>query len=122
MSSPTDKEVYQYVEEIVRGVDSIEKRLEKDVRGMCDLVLDLVRECRARLSNEVYQRLKQSFKDIYGSLKLHLQFHPRAVEPAELKTLGEEIGLTPKELNKLPDKECAIDPGSKLLEIVSTIY
>lgn len=122
MSSLTDAKVHRYIEEIVGGVHNIEKRLEKDVRGMCNLVLDLVLECRARLSNEGYQRLKQSFKDIYGSLKLHLKFHSRAVEPAELKTLGEEIGLTAKELNELPNKECVIDPGSKLLEIVSTIY
>ena len=124
MSSPTDEEVYHYVEEIVKGVHNIERKLENDVRDMCNLLLLLVEECKTRLPSkgDVPQRLKQSFKDIYGSLKLHLKFHRRAVEPSELNTLGQKIGLTVEELNALPGTECAIDPGSKLLEIVSTIY
>ena len=122
MSSPTDEEVRQYIEEIVKGVTSIEKKLESDVRDMCTLLLLLVGDCKERVPNrDVPQRLKQSFKDIYGSLKLHLKFHLEDVELRELNTLGQQIGLTEEELNALPGKECAIDPVSKLLEIVSTI-
>ena len=123
MSSPTDEEVRRYIEEIVKGVTSIEKKLESDVRDMYRLLLLLLGDCKERVRNrDVPQRLKESFKDIYGCLKLHLKFHLRAVEVRELNTLGQQIGLTVEELDALPGKECAIDPGSKLLEIVSTIY
>ena len=119
MSPPTDEEVRKYiVNGILKGVEKIEKKLENDVKDMCERVLlPLVEECKIRTPNrDVPQSLKQSFKDIYGSLKLHLIFHRRA-EPKELIKLGQEIGLTGEEVNKT----CAIDPGSKLLEIVSTI-
>ena len=123
MSPPTDKEVRKYiVSGILKGVQNIEKKLQNDVKDMCERVLlPLVEECKTRtLNRDVRQRLKQSFKDIYRSLKLHLKFHLRA-EPNELNKLGQEIGLTREELDPLPWRECAIDPGSKLLEIVSTI-
>lgn len=122
MSSPTDEEVRQYIEEIVKGVMSIERKLENDVRDMCKLLLLLVRDCKEQIRNrDLPETLKQSFKDIYGSLKLHLKFHLRVDELSELDTLGQEIGLTREELDALPGRECAIDPGSRLLEIVSTI-
>lgn len=123
MSPPTDEEVRKYiVSGILKGVQNIEKKLQNDVKDMCERVLlPLVEECKTRtLNRDVRQRLKQSFKDIYRSLKLHLKFHLRA-EPNELNKLGQEIGLTREELDPLPWRECAIDPGSKLLEIVSTI-
>ena len=122
MSSPTDEEVRQYIEEIVKGVMSIERKLENDVRDMCKLLLLLVRDCKEQIRNrDLPETLKQSFKDIYGSLKLHLKFHLWVDELSELDTLGQEIGLTREELDALPGRECAIDPGSRLLEIVSTI-
>lgn len=124
MSSPTDQEVHQYIEEIVKGVQGIEDRLEKDVRAMCEVLSPLVEDCKKRVANEgdMPQRLKRSFKDIYWSLKLHLKFHlGAAAEISELNTLGQAIGLTAVERDELPGKECAIDPGSKLLEIVSII-
>ena len=123
MSSPTDEEVYQYIEEIVMGVENIENRLAGDVKDMCNLLSLLVDDCKIRVPNkgDIPQGLKQSFKDIYGSLKLHMKFHLYELEVSELKNLGEKIGLTESELNALPGLECAIDPGSKLLEIVSTI-
>ena len=53
---------------------------------------------------------------------MHVKFRlGGAVEITELNTLGQKIGLTESELNALPGLECAIDPGSKLLEIVSTL-
>ena len=124
MSSLTDKEVHRYIEEIVRGVKGTENRLEKDVRAMCEILSLLVEDCKKRFGNEgdIPQRLTRSFKDIYESLKLHLKFHlVAAVEITELNTLGQKIGMTPKERDALPGTECAIDPGSKILEIVSII-
>lgn len=121
MSPPTDEEVRKYiVRGILKGVKKIEEKLENDVKDMCERVLlPLVEECKIRTLNrdDVRQRLEQSFKDIYRSLKLHLKFHLKA-EPDELNKLGQEIGLTAEELE---NESCAIDPGSKLLEIVSTI-
>lgn len=118
----TSKEFRSIIYEILKGVQNIEKKLKNDVLDMCKRVLSpLVRECKKRTPNgDVPPSLKQSFKDIYGSLKLHLKFH-RQAELKELDELGQEIGLTAEELNALPGLECAIDPGSKLLEIVSTI-
>lgn len=123
MSHPTDEEVYQYIQEIVKGVDNIEKRLAKDVKDMCNLLSLLLNDCKERVSNngDIPQELKQSFKDIYGSLNLHMKFHLYEREVSELKNLGEKIGLTEKELGDLPDIPGVIDPGSKVLEIVSTI-
>ena len=124
MSSPTDKEVHRYIEEIVRGVKGTENRLEKDVRAMCEILSVLVEDCKKRFGNEgdIPQRLTRSFKDIYESLKLHLKFYlGAAVEITELNTLGQKIGMTPKERDALPGTECAIDPGSKILEIVSIV-
>ena len=123
MSSPTDKEVRKYIVcGILKRVRNIEEKLQNDVKDMCERVLlPLVDECYKTPPNrDVSQRLKQSFKDIYGSLKLHLKFHLSA-EPNELNKLGRQIGLIRGELDPPPSIECAIDPGSKLLEIVSTI-
>ena len=124
MSSPSNEEVHRYIEEIVRGDERIKNRLKKDVRAMCKMLSQLAEDCYIKVANErdLAERLKQSFKDIYGSLKLHLNFHlGAAAEITELNTLGEEIGLTAEERDALPGKECAIDPGSKILEIVSII-
>ena len=105
------------------GVDNIEKRLANDVKDMCNLLSLLLNDCKRRVSNngDIPQGLKQSFKDIYGSLKLHMKFHLYELEVSELKNLGEKIGLTEKELDDLPDIPYVIDPGSIVLEIVSTI-
>ena len=122
MSRPKDEEVYRYIAEIVNRDKKI-KKLKNDVVDMCKLLSLLVDGCKERAPNrDLPQRLKRSFKDIYGSLKLHVKFRlGGAVEITELNTLGQKIGLTESELNALPGLECAIDPGSKLLEIVSTI-
>lgn len=122
MSCPTDKEVYRYIEEIVNRDKKI-KKLKNDVVDMCNLLSLLVDDCKERAPNgDVPQRLKPSFKDIYESLKLHVKFRLGArMEITELNTLGQKIGLTEDELKEAPGLHCAIDPGSKLLEIVSTI-
>ena len=124
MSSPTDEEVHRYIQEIVRGNKGVRKRLEKDVRAMCTMLSTLVEDVykRAAKERDLAQRLRRSFKDIYERLKLHLKFHlGDATEITELNRLGQEIGLTKEEQNALPEKKGAIDPGSKILEIVSII-
>ena len=124
MSSLTDKEVHRYIEEIVKGVKGIQNRLENDVRAMCKILSLLLEDYKKRNGNEgdISQRLTGLFKDIYKSLELHLKFHlGAAVEITELNTLGQKIGMTPEERDALPGIECAIDPGSKILEIVSII-
>lgn len=122
MSPPTDEEVYRYIKEIVNRDKKI-KKLQNDVVDMCKLLSQLVDDCKETSPNgDVHPRLEQSFKDIYGSLKLHVKFRLGPdVEITELNTLGKKIGLTELKLKELPGPECAIDPGSKLLEIVSTI-
>ena len=122
MSGTTDEQVYRYIEEIVNRDKKI-KKLENDVVDMCKLLSQLVDDCQETSpTGNVHPRLEQSFKDIYGSLKLHVKFRLGPdVEITELNTLGQKIGLAESELKKLPGLECAIDPGSKLLEIVSTI-
>ena len=124
MSSLTDKEVHRYIEEIVKGVKGIQNRLENDVRAMCKILSLLLEDYKKRNRNEgdISQRLTGRFKDIYKSLELHLKFHlGAAVVITELNTLGQKIGMTPEERDALPGIECAIDPGSKILEIVSII-
>lgn len=78
---------------------------------MCDLLLLIAKEYG------VLKKVKQHFVDIYWSLKLHLVFllGPEAANVEKLEDLRELLGLT----NQLPRRDQAIDPGSKLLEIVS---
>jgi len=124
MSSPTNEEVHRYIQEIVNGDNAIRKRLGKDVSAMCEMLLKLVETIYEEVGNErdLAQRMQRSFEDIYGSLKWHLEFHlGDAVEITELNRLGQEIGLTKEERNVVPREKCGIDPGSKILEIVSII-
>lgn len=63
------------------------------------------------------------FSAIFWSLKLHLEFHcvPVSSDGQEvLKKLGEFLKL--KELNRSLDQEYAVDPVSKVVEIVSTQF
>ena len=114
--------MHRYIEEIVKGVKGIQNRLENDVRAMCKILSLLLADYKKRNEGDISQRLTGRFKDIYKSLELHLKFHlGAAVVITELNTLGQEIGMTPEERDALPGIECAIDPGSKILEIVSII-
>lgn len=113
MSSPSNKIVKKYIEEIANVLDTTPKKekLKRDVIEMCTLLLSLVEE------HGVPKKVKQHFEDIYWSLKLHLVFllGPEDANLAELEKLRKLLGLA----DELPQKDQAIDPGSKLLEIVS---
>ena len=118
MNTPTIPDKWRYVHEVAKGVQRIENRLEDDVIKMCKALYQPIEDYADRLNEST----KRQFADIYWSLKLHLLFHLGADSARnlyELKRLGRLLKLTDEELNKLPNEECAIDPGSKLLEIVS---
>ena len=95
-------------------------RLIQDIDGMSQLLLGLLEECNKRpgKSSSLPENIKQHFKNIYWSLRLHLEFHfgRDAVDLDNLRKVGEDLGL---DTRYQPGVKCAIDPGSKLLEIVS---
>lgn len=114
MSSPSDEIVKKYIEEIANVLDTRSKKnkLKRDVIAMCDLLLSLVEK------DGVPKKVKQHFEDIYWSLKLHLVFllGTEDAKLAKLEKLRKLLGLP---TDQLPQRDQAIDPGSKLLEIVS---
>ena len=115
MSSPSDEIVKKYIEEIANVLKTSKKnKLKRDVIAMCDLLLSLVDK------DGVPRKVKQHFEDIYWSLKLHLVFLLRT-EDANLEKLEELRVLLGLPTDQLPQRDQAIDPGSKLLEIVSKI-
>ena len=110
----------QYVEEIVKGVDNLRNSLENHVSEMCTLLKSLIEEINKRgLPEEFKNSLEKHFQDIYWSLKLHVVFHLGRRVHVELQEVGYLAGLTRDELAKVPDQNSAIDPWSKLVEIVS---
>lgn len=110
--SPSDEIVERYITEIANvNTDSKKKKLKDDVIAMCDLLLLLAN------NRTVPNKVKQHFEDIYWSLKLHLVFH-LGQEAANLEKL-EELRVLLGLVDQLPQREKAIDPWSKLLEIVS---
>ena len=109
MSSPSDEIVEQCIKEIA-NVNT--EKLKRDVIAMCDLLLFLADR------HGVPKKVKQHFEDIYWSLKLHLVFllGTEGAKLEKLEVLRKLLGLP---TDKLPQRDQAIDPGSKLLEIVS---
>ena len=71
---------------------------------------------------------ERTFHSIFWSLKLHFKFHCNATAPSD-DTIADEklrdmarwelVCLTTDDMNKDPDEKNVIDPGSKILEIVS---
>lgn len=134
----------QYIEEIANGIDELKKHLGKYVLEMCTLLKLVVEEIRKRqsLPREIKETLKNHLQDIYWSLKLHMVFHEIEHQPVddvgpskpkksnkpqldpykELEDLGHLVGLTDEELTKIPKQESAVDPWSKLIEIVSMSF
>ncbi|MCG8406888.1 MAG: hypothetical protein MI923_16950 [Phycisphaerales bacterium] len=93
------------------------EKLKHDVDYMSQLLWSLLAKCNGR-PKSLPEKIKQHFKDIYWSLRLHLEFHfgGDAVDLENLRKVGEYLEL---DTGRQPGVECAIDPGSKLLEIVS---
>ena len=112
---------------IARGIKVLKRRMESDVKQMCTRILiPLTEKFGGRdLPAELLERLRGYFRDIYWSLKVHVMFHLGiADELQEIDKLLNEVGawggLTNEEMNELPDQDHVIDPGSKLVEMVST--
>lgn len=127
MSSPTRQTAHKKViKEFVRGIEYIEDKLESDVSVLCSHLLSLGDDFTLVVSNQrsqLRELLLGRYNAIYWSLKLHIAFHigqERALQHKELRNLGSFIGLTSELLENLPGKEHAVDPGSEVLEIVST--
>lgn len=122
------------MKEIAKGSQELKNKLEKYVVKVCELLKKLNKECCPRENEDLPEGLKASlrenFRDIYWSLKLHMLFHlgiesePRDGNDnadSKLQEVGRlhMVNLTDEEMSKLPDQKHAIDPGSKLMEIVS---
>ena len=130
MASPTKKEVEDFIKFVLTTLDHDEEKLIEDVIELCVRVLIPICEVckdiveKEEIMPERLEPLKENFTDIYWTLKLHLVFHAgleTANQVTELYELGQLLALPQKKLSKdYPGKKCAIDPGSKLLEIVST--
>ena len=119
-----------HIEEIVRGNENLKKRMEKDVVQMCKLLKLIHEEIQARENEDLQEGLKKHFIDIYWSLKLHMVFHLGTTlgsgdldsADSKLEEVGRLFGLTDEEIKLQPDQIHAIDPGSKVLEIVSKTF
>ena len=133
MSCPTIKTDHDIVEEIVRGIHKIENQLERDVTNLCTILLAAEDDFRNSMESQtpnknaldnLRQQLFDNYCAIYWSLKLHLVFHmgvDQALQHEKLKKFHDLLNY-PEELWKwelLPGLERAVDPGSKVLEIVS---
>ena len=93
------------------------------VSKVCEVLKLLQKKCKEResgsLPNALKNSLREHFWDIFWSLKLHLLFH--GAPDADLKKMGvwELVSLSADEMKAKPDEKSVIDPGSKILEIVS---
>ena len=110
------------VAEIVGTIINVRKRLGKDVDEMCNLVLFLREKCVGKLG--IYQ---QEFDNcclaIYYSLRLHLVLYcgdTSVLRHKNLRKLGR--CFKPEEIDNFSVEKRPADPGSKVLEIVSTQF
>ena len=119
-------EVEYITNRIAGGIQKLVKRIENDVEEMCKRILiPLTKEfVKQELPAELLERLRGYIRDIYWSLKVHLVFHLGIADELQidkvLNKVGAWGGLTDEEMNELPDQDHVIDPGSKLVEMVST--
>lgn len=129
MASQTNKEVSDFIRYIVKTATRDETGLKEDVIELCEKVLlPLCKEVNGGPENKqfVTERLEfltKRFTDIYWTLRLHLVFYhglEKANEVKELQELGHLLRLPEYDLKKkCPGADYAVDPGSKLLDIVS---
>ena len=124
------------LKEITDAINNTEERLQDDVTEYCTVleeILELPRKEGVDLSlqgNHILKSLLQrNFVDVYMCLKLHLVFHfgedltKRHKKLPELPAkfgshLSDEAGAEVL-VETLPGPRHAIDPGSKILEMVS---
>ena len=129
MASPTKKEVEDFIDYVSITLENDEENLIKDVVELCVKVLIPICEVyrdiveKEEIMPERLEFLKENFTDIYWTLKLHIACYAgleTANKVKKLCKLGRLLELPQKKLSEhYPEKERAIDPGSKLLEIVS---
>ena len=119
-------EVEYITNRIAGGIQKLVKRIKDDVEEMCkSILIPLTKEFgKQDLPAELLERLRGYIRDIYWSLKVHLVFHLGIADELQqidelLNVVGAWGGLTDEEMNELPDQDHVIDPGSKLLEMVS---
>lgn len=117
---PTDNELRIFMRKIVIVNGENERdNLRDDVVRMRDLLSLLLDRCMES-PNRLPENVKLHFRDIYRSLKLHMEFHGFGRDAASnilnLRQVGEYLELGEDDA---PEIEYAIDPGRKLLEIVS---
>ena len=121
----TDENVIQ---EIVTGFTNRRSGLTRDVNEMCELLENLGTLFYDHLEvNPKLDHSRKLFHDgcsaIYWSLKLHLALHCgnyNASKHENLRKMG--CSLKINELDNVPLEEHAVDPGSKVLELVSTQF
>ena len=120
-------EVEYLKKRIAQGIKVLGSKIEEDVAQMCEIILIPLTKIlgESDFSKESLERLRGYFRDIYWSLKVHLMFHLGYANVLEeidelLNVVGAWGGLTNEEMNELPDQNHVVDPGSKLVEMVST--
>ena len=118
MSSPSEREIKDYIEEIANKNDQIGK-LDKDIKDLCEKLVSLAET----LSPQYYAY----FLSIYRCLLLHLKVHfgPNfadyvAKHPgySQLQKLGSLLSVDQSEVQ---DENCCEDPGSILLKMFSDL-
>lgn len=130
--SPTKEDLKKAIREIVLGIKNLEKRLGNDVTEVCKLLISLIEKLRKAgdglsltENRDLKSKLQNDLSDIYCCLKLHMAFHlgkESALKHKELKEFGRDIlKLSDEQINANPDISHAIDPGSKILEMLNSI-
>lgn len=123
LTSPSDTMIKDAIQEIAIGNEKLEDRLERDVTEVCKCLDENF--ARPFFHTIIKSQLQKNLSDIYWCLKLHLAFHlgpERALQHEKLKEFGHDVlKLTEEQLNNLPDETHAIDPGSKVLEMINVI-
>ena len=114
-----------YILKISERARTLKDGIEIYVFKVCEVLKSLREKCKGRKSGSLLEALKNSltkhFRDIFWSLKLHLLFHGVPWPYAALEDIGawESVSLSADQMKATPDEKNVIDPGSKILEIVS---
>ena len=124
-----------YLHEIAKRSRNLNKKMGKYVLEVYDVLEVIVKEYMERKRNDQTRNpslisiLIEHFTAIFWSLKLHLKFHRDATSTSEddaeadkkLKDVArwELVCLTADDMNEDPEEKNVIDPGSKILEIIS---
>ena len=112
---------------VAGGIKALKKRIKGDVEEMCKVILiPLAKRYEIKTSSkELPEGLRGYFRDIYWSLKVHLVFHLGIADELQnsdklLNEVGTWGGLTNEEMVEVPNPNQVVDPGSKLVDMVST--